>query len=105
MKDEVRMVRIDSIRIPNPRHRDKKKFEQIVQSIKMLGLKKPIQVSLRFAEEGDEPGYDLVCGQGRMEAYIALGRNEIPAMVVEVSKEERLLRGLIENMARRLPPT
>jgi ParB family chromosome partitioning protein len=97
------MIPIDRIRVLNPRPRDKKKFEQIIQSIKNLGLKKPIQVSLRSAEEGTEPGYDLVCGQGRMEAFLALGHKEIPAIVVEVSREERLLRSLVENMARRLP--
>ena len=101
--DEVKMVPIDRIRILNPRPRDKKKFELIVQSIRNLGLKKPIQVSLRSGTERDKPGYDLVCGQGRMEAFIALGHKEIPAVVVEVSKEERLLRSLVENMARRQP--
>jgi ParB family chromosome partitioning protein len=103
VKDEIKMIPIDRIRILNPRHRDRKKFEVIVQSIKDLGLKKPIQVSLRSAQEAEEPGYDLVCGQGRIEAFIALGHKEIPAVVVEVSKEERLLRSLIENMARRFP--
>ena len=104
MKDEVTMIPIEKIRILNPRHRDRKRFELIVQSIRNLGLKKPIQVSLRSAAEGEEPGYDLVCGQGRLEAFLALGHKEIPAIVVEVSKEERLLRSLVENMARRLPP-
>ena len=103
MNNEIIMIPIERIRVLNPRPRDKKKFEQIIQSIKNLGLKKPIQVSLRSAEEGTEPGYDLVCGQGRMEAFLALGHKEIPAIVVEVSREERLLRGLVENMARRLP--
>ena len=103
MNDEVLMIPIDRIRILNPRHRDKKKFEAIVQSIKNLGLKKPIQVSLRSKDEAEGPGYDLVCGQGRIEAYVALGHKEIPAIVVEVSKEDRLLRSLVENMARRLP--
>lgn len=98
------MVAIEQIRIINPRPRDKKKFEQIVQSIRNLGLKKPIQVSLREASEGPEPGYDLVCGQGRLEAFIALGHKEIPAIIVEVTKEERLLRSLVENVARRAPP-
>src|SRR5208283_2182343 len=97
------MIPIDRIRILNPRHRDRKKFEVIVQSIKNLGLKKPIQVSIRSAQEAEEPGYDLVCGQGRIEAFIALGHKEIPAVVVEVSKEDRLLRSLVENMARRFP--
>jgi len=103
MNNEIIMIPIERIRVLNPRPRDKKKFEQIIQSIKNLGLKKPIQVSLRSAEEETEPGYDLVCGQGRMEAFLALGHKEIPAIVVEVSREERLLRGLVENMARRLP--
>ena len=104
MKDEVIMIPIERIRILNPRHRDKRKFELIVQSIRNLGLKKPIQVSLRSKDEPEGSGYDLVCGQGRIEAFIALGHKEIPAIVVEVSKEERLLRSLVENMARRLPP-
>jgi len=103
MNNEIIMIPIERIRVLNPRPRDKTKFEQIIQSIKNLGLKKPIQVSLRSAEEGTEPGYDLVCGQGRMEAFLALGHKEIPAIVVEVSREERLLRSLVENMARRLP--
>src|ERR1051326_2856586 len=104
MNDEIKMIPIERIRIINPRHRDRKKFEAIVQSIRNLGLKKPIQVSLRTADEGQGPGYDLVCGQGRIEAFLALGHKEIPALVVEVSKEERLLRSLVENMARRFPP-
>ncbi len=101
MNDEIIMIPIDRIRILNPRHRDRKKFATIVQSIRNLGLKKPIQVSLRSTDEPEGPGYDLVCGQGRIEAFLALGHREIPAIVVEVSKEERLLRSLVENMARR----
>ena len=103
MKEAVQMIPLERIRILNPRHRDKKKFELIVQSIKNLGLKKPIQVSLRSADEAEGPGYDLVCGQGRIEAFMALGFLEIPAVVVEISKEDRLLRSLVENMARRNP--
>jgi len=103
MKEAVQMIPLERIRILNPRHRDKKKFELIVQSIKNLGLKKPIQVSLRSADEAEGPGYDLVCGQGRIEAFMALGYLEIPAVVVEISKEDRLLRSLVENMARRNP--
>ena len=53
---KVKMIPIDRIRILNPRHRDRKKFEVIVQSIKNLGLKKPIQVSLRSAQEAEGAG-------------------------------------------------
>ena len=97
------MILIAEIHILNPRHRDKKKFELIVQNIKSLGLKMPITVSLRAENEPAGPKYELVCGQGRMEAYIALGHTEIPARVVEISKEERLIRSLVENIARRYP--
>jgi len=103
MNDEVIMVPIEKIRILNPRPRERRKFEQIVQSIKNLGLKKPIQVSRRSTEEDAEPGYDLVCGQGRIEAFLTLGHKEIPAIIVDVPREERLLRSLVENMARRVP--
>jgi ParB family chromosome partitioning protein len=103
MKEEVKIIPIESIRILNPRHRDQKKFQAVVQSIKNLGLKKPIKVSLRGATEGQDPGYDLVAGQGRIEACLVLGFKEIPAIVVNVSKEDRLLMSLVENMARRFP--
>ena len=103
MNDEIKMIPLEQIRILNPRHRDPKKFVLIVQSIKNLGLKKPIQVSRREADEGDGLPYDLVCGQGRMEAFRALGYPEIPAVVVQISKEDRLLRSLAENLARRNP--
>jgi len=58
-------------------------------------------VSLRSSPEGHEPGYDLVAGQGRIEAFKVLGFQEIPAIVVAVPKEERLVMSLVENMARR----
>jgi ParB family chromosome partitioning protein len=105
MKEEIKLIPINQIRILNPRFRDRKKFEVIIESIRSLGLKKPIQVSIRGSEEATGVGYDLVCGQGRIEAFQALGYTEIPALVVEVSKEERLLRSLVENMARRFPST
>ena len=80
MNGEVKMVPIERIRILNRRHRDRGRFELMVQEIRNLGLKKPIQVCRRPAAEGEEPGYDLVCGQTRIEAFIALGHKEIPAI-------------------------
>jgi len=103
MKDEVKLIPIDRIRILNPRHRDQRKFVKIVQSIQNQGLKKPIKVCARTIKGSEGPGYDLICGQGRIEAFQALGHQEIPAVVVDVSKEDQLLMSLIENMARRFP--
>lgn len=94
---EIRMVPVDLITILNPRVRNKRIFQELVDSIAHLGLKKPITVSQR-------PGkarYDLVCGQGRLEAFIALGQSEIPAIIVEASEEDCYVMSLVENLARR----
>jgi len=95
----VQLVPIDKIRVINARGRSKGKFREIVENIAKIGLKKPITVSRR---EGDD-GFDLVCGQGRLEAYIAYGATEIPAVVVEIPLEDRLLCSLVENLTRRTP--
>ena len=101
MKDTIQMIPIDRIRVANPRVRDMKKFAKVVESIRNLGLKKPIRVSPRPRSGPDKSCYDLICGQGRMEAFQALGHAEIPAIVTKVSREDAMLMSLVENMARR----
>lgn len=94
---EIRMVPVDAITVINPRLRNKRIFQELVTSIAHLGLKKPITVSQR-------PGrsrYDLVCGQGRLEAFIALGQPLIPAIVVDAAEEDCFVMSLVENLARR----
>ena len=97
---EIVMIPIDRITVVNPRSRGRDKFKQIVQNISNLGLKKPITVAERPSNNGS-PRYDLVCGQGRLEAYRMLGEAEVPAFVVEATKDELLLMSLTENLARR----
>ena len=94
---EVQNIPIELIRVLNPRSRNKRVFNELVSSIQYLGLKKPITVSKR---EG-ETGYDLVCGQGRLEAFIVLGQKTISALVVEASVEDCFVMSLVENLARR----
>ncbi|CUW37166.1 Plasmid partitioning protein [Magnetospirillum sp. XM-1] len=97
MSDEIHMVPVESIAVLNPRVRNKRIFQELVTSIARLGLKKPITISLR----GDGSGYDLVCGQGRLEAFIALGQKRIPALVIQASREDCFVMSLVENLARR----
>ena len=97
---QVRMIPVAQINVLNPRDRGKKKFAQIIGNIAKLGLKQPVTVAAAEPKDG-EPRYDLVCGQGRLEAYRALGQTEIPAIVVEGTREELLLMSLAENLARR----
>lgn len=94
---EIRMIPVNGITVLNPRARNKRVFQELVTSIERLGLKKPITVSQR-------PGrsrYDLVCGQGRLEAFIALGQEQIPAVIVEASEDDCYVMSLVENLARR----
>ncbi len=96
----VQMIPIDQITVLNPRQRGKKKFMEIVANIGQLGLKKPITVAMNRNGDG-LTRYNLACGQGRLEAYQALGQTEIPAIVIEAPKEDLLLMSLVENLARR----
>jgi len=96
----VEMILVDEIAVINPRIRNKQKFRQIVDSILKVGLKKPITVSRQENADGEAP-YRLVCGQGRLEAFITLGERQIPAIVVDVSEEDGLIMSLVENLARR----
>jgi len=97
----VRLIPVDRIRIVNPRARDKKKFERIVESIRLVGLKKPITVTQGTPDKDGGEIFDLVCGQGRLEAFVILGQREIPALVCGLSRTDSLLASLIENIARR----
>lgn len=95
----VEMIPIERVTVVNPRVRNKGSFREIVENISKVGLKRPITVTRRTEAGG--PFYDLVCGQGRLEAYIELGQLEVPALVVSADTEDCLVASLVENCARR----
>jgi len=97
---EVVRIPIDQITVVNPRTRGKHKFRQIVSNISNIGLKRPITVVERGVRDG-KPFYELVCGQGRLEACRSLGEVSVPALVVKASREDLMLMSLAENLARR----
>lgn len=95
----VELIPIERIALVSPRVRNKKIFKEIVSNIAEIGLKRPITVARRAGEGGDR--YDLVCGQGRLEAYRTLGQKEIPALVIDADEEDCMVMSLVENLARR----
>ena len=96
----IALISIEDIHILNPRVRNQIIAEEIRQNIRSIGLKRPITVAPRKdAKNGKK--YDLVCGQGRIEAFIAAGETEIPAVIREVSEEDAHIMSLVENIARR----
>ena len=98
--ETVTLVPINRIEILNSRDRNMKVFEEIVDNIRTIGLKKPITVAERPGDDGD-PRYVLVCGEGRLNAFRILGETHIPALVVDVSDEDAFIMSLAENIARR----
>lgn len=97
---EVRVVPIDRITVLNPRDRNPEAFAEIVQSIKAVGLKKPITVTVATGEDGLE-SFQLVCGEGRLKALTQLGESHVPAIVIDASQEQAYIMSLAENLARR----
>lgn len=93
----IQRIPIERIVVGNPRERNRIAFKELVDNIAKVGLKRPITVS----GGGDGEPYQLVCGQGRLEAFIALGQSTIPAVIRDYTVEERLLHSIVENVARR----
>jgi len=97
----VVLIPIAAIHVANPRSRNPIKWQLVVQSIATVGLKRPITVAKRLEPDTEGKSYDLVCGQGRMEAFVELGETIIPAIIVPAQEKDRQLMSLVENIARR----
>ena len=98
--ETVTLVPISRIEVLNSRDRNMKVFDEIVENIRHIGLKKPITVTERAGDDGSAK-YLLVCGEGRLNAFKLLGETHIPALVVNVSDEDAFIMSLAENIARR----
>lgn len=97
---KITFIPINEVNILNPRVRNQKTFDEIIDNIAEVGLKRPITVTHCHSGEAGKK-YDLICGQGRLEAFAACGETQIPAMVIETDEEQALIMSLVENCARR----
>ncbi|MGE7990315.1 ParB/RepB/Spo0J family partition protein [Pseudomonas sp. NPDC089554] len=91
----IAQIPLTDIRVLNPRSRNQQVFARLVENIASLGLKRPITVTRNGSS------FDLICGQGRFEAFKVLGESVIPAVVVTAAEADRYLISLVENLARR----
>jgi ParB family chromosome partitioning protein len=101
--EPIERIQISEIHVGNPRPRNRARWQMIVANIREVGLKKPVTVVRRTAPSSDGKIFDLICGQGRVEAFVALGETHIPAAIIEARTEDQFLMSLIENIARRPP--
>ncbi|MDZ7889391.1 MAG: plasmid partitioning protein RepB C-terminal domain-containing protein [Pseudomonas sp.] len=95
----IQMIPMEKIRVLNPRVRNRQVFARLVENIAAIGLKRPITVTP--AANGSETAFEILCGQGRFEAFQALGEKVIPCVVVTANEADRFLISLVENLARR----
>lgn len=97
LKEEVRMIKIDKIKV-NPyqprKTMEEIKLKELAQSIKTYGLLQPIIVT---EIEGE---YQIVAGERRFLACQSLGWTEIPALVREYNESSVAAVALIENLQR-----
>jgi len=69
-------------------------LEELAESIKQDGVQEPVIV-----RKGDD-GYELVSGERRVRACVIAGLETVPAICREVSDDDMLRLGLIENIHR-----
>lgn len=98
--DRIELVPIAQINVLNPRARNRRIHQKIIDNVSSVGLKRPIVVRRRLNTK-DQFRFDLVCGQGRIEAFQNLGWTEIPAFVVDADEKQCLMLSVVENVARR----
>jgi ParB family transcriptional regulator, chromosome partitioning protein len=85
--------------VPNPKQPrsvfEPEAFQELVQSIRELGVLQPIVV--REKSEGE---YELIMGERRLRASKEVGLEKIPAVIRETADENMLRDALLENLHR-----
>ena len=105
----VHDIQVEDIKFFVRRARSAGAYSRLKDSIRELGLKQPIHVrdisgwarGDRKRPDGGLYQYELICGQGRLQAFRDLGLPRIPAMIVDVPEHEIVGRFLAENVMRK----
>jgi len=79
---------------------DQDQVARLAESIKEVGLLNPITVYRREIIRNGQPvdGYGLVAGAHRLEACKRLGWQEVPAVVVDLDDDDRIIAECDENL-------
>ena len=70
------------------------KIEELAASIKEKGVLQPILVRKH------EDGYEVVAGERRLRAAKAIGLEQVPVIIKNVTDREALVLALVENIQR-----
>jgi ParB family chromosome partitioning protein len=107
----IALIPVDEVKFFVRRARATGPYSRLKESIKEMGLKIPISVrnisTLPRVERRRQDGsggtykYELICGQGRLQAFRDLGLKDIPAVIHDISEVEIVGRFLAENVMRK----
>ena len=85
---------------PNPdqprRYFDPDGLYELAESIRVHGILQPLSVRRKGGGR-----YELIAGERRLRAAMICGLEQVPCLVLEVSRESSCLLSLIENLERR----
>ena len=85
---------------PNPdqprRYFDPDGLSELADSIRAHGILQPLSVRRKGGGR-----YELIAGERRLRAAMICGLEQVPCLVLEVSRESSCLLSLIENLQRR----
>ena len=85
---------------PNPdqprRYFDPDWLYELAESIRVHGILQPLSVRRKGGGR-----YELIAGERRLRAAMICGLEQVPCLVLEVSRESSCLLSLIENLQRR----
>jgi ParB family chromosome partitioning protein len=86
--------------VPNPyqprKSMDRASLKQLADSIAEKGILQPLVVR----KKEDESGYELIAGERRLRAGKMAGLKEVPVLVIEAGRSDRLELAIIENIQR-----
>jgi ParB family chromosome partitioning protein len=75
-------------------------LQELIHSIREIGLLQPIVVRPIIGAAGTEPQYELIMGERRLRATKELGLATIPAIVKDTPDDAMLRDALLENLHR-----
>jgi ParB family chromosome partitioning protein len=90
--------------LPNPQQPRREfraeELEELVVSIREIGLLQPIVVRPLVGAAAGQPQYELIMGERRLRATKQLGLATIPAVIKNTADEDMLRDALLENLHR-----
>lgn len=83
------------------RYFDKEKLKELTESIRDKGVLQPILVrELPLTRKGTKTRYQIVAGERRWQAALKAGLTAMPALIRDLSDQEVLEIGVVENVQR-----